>query len=39
MQENTPIRLAATVQAIAKIVIADPKSVGFGKIGSCFKQD
>jgi hypothetical protein len=39
MQKISETNLAASVRAIAVIVKADPKSVGFGKVGSFFKQD
>ena len=39
MQKSIEITFAAPIPAISAIVKADPKSAGFGKTGSCFKQD
>jgi hypothetical protein len=33
------VKIPAPVQAVATIVKADAKSVGFGKTGSCYKQN
>jgi hypothetical protein len=39
MQNNKKVHGTTPAQTVATVVKADPKSAGFGKTGSCFKQD